>query len=276
MRRHLLTLAAFAMISIAASAQDLVILHTNDTHSQLDAQRTGKYSGLGGVERRKALFDSILSKFGQEIVLRLDAGDYNQGSSYYTVYGGKLEVQVMNALGYDAVALGNHEFDDGIDALAERLKDARYETLCCNYSFRGTKLDRYVKPYTIVTKGDKRIGIIGVTTDLENMVEPYNIAGIRKLDVVKSVNRCASRLARVCDLVILLSHRGFDRTAENSVDYDTMMASKLKNVDIIIGGHSHTFMTEPYETTGADSQRIVIVQDGWGGVNVGLMVIDQL
>ena len=274
-RMNLILLAAvFCTTVFTASAQDLVILHTNDTHSQIDVQKSGEYAGLGGVERRYNLFQEVISKYGKEIVLILDAGDYNQGSPYFTEYDGDLEVKLMNALGYDVTTLGNHEFDNGVDELARRLSSAEYHTVCCNYSFKGTPLAKYVKPYVVLVKGDKRIGIIGATTDLEKVSDKGIVDGIRHLNTVKSINKYARKLARKCDLVILLSHRGYDTGTETGADM--AIAPQLRNVDLIIGGHSHTFLSSPVEMKDADGQRIVIVQDGWGGVNVGLMVINAL
>lgn len=266
----LLVLAAV----FTASAQDLVILHTNDTHSQIDVQKSGQYEGLGGVERRYNIFQNVIGKYGKEIVLILDAGDYSQGSPYFTEYNGDLEIKLMNAMGYEVAALGNHEFDNGIQELARRLADADFQTVCCNYSFRGTPLAKYVKPYTVLVKGDKKIGIIGATTDLERVSDKGIVDGIRQLDAVKSINKYARKLARKCDLIILLSHRGYDTGTASGTDME--IAGRLKNVDIIIGGHSHTFLDSAKEMEDADGQRIVLVQDGWGGVNVGMMVIDKL
>lgn len=274
-RMNLILLAAvFCATVFTASAQDLVILHTNDTHSQIDVQKSGEYAGLGGVERRYNLFQEVISKYGKEIVLILDAGDYNQGSPYFTEYDGDLEVKLMNALGYDVTTLGNHEFDNGVDELARRLSSAEYHTVCCNYSFKGTPLAKYVKPYVVLVKGDKRIGIIGATTDLEKVSDKGIVDGIRHLNTVKSINKYARKLARKCDLVILLSHLGYDQGTDSGTDMD--IVDELENVDLIIGGHSHTFLTGPVEAEGADGQRVVIVQDGWGGVNVGMMVIRDL
>lgn len=203
----LLVLAAV----FTASAQDLVILHTNDTHSQIDVQKSGQYEGLGGVERRYNIFQNVIGKYGKEIVLILDAGDYSQGSPYFTEYNGDLEIKLMNALGYEVAALGNHEFDNGIQELARRLADADFQTVCCNYSFRGTPLAKYVKPYTVLVKGDKKIGIIGATTDLERVSDKGIVDGIRQLDAVKSINKYARKLARKCDLIILCRTGGMTR-----------------------------------------------------------------
>lgn len=256
------------------SAQDLVIVHTNDTHSQIDVQKAGEYAGLGGVERRYNLFRALEEEFGSDKVLFLDAGDYNQGSAYFTEYNGDVEVKVMNALGYDVVTLGNHEFDNGVSELARRLSSADYTTVCCNYDFRRTELRKLVKPYTIVEKGGKLIGIIGVTTDLGPVTDKGVVNDLRSLNTIKEVNRYARKLSRKCDLVILLSHRGYSE--KGSCNMDVEMASRLKNVDIIVGGHTHTFLEKPTEVRDAEGERVVIVQDGWGGVNVGLMVIDHI
>lgn len=275
MKRNIfLSVFVFLATVVTSAAQDLVILHTNDTHSQIDVQKSGEYKGLGGVERRYNLFQEIIGKYGREIVLVLDAGDYNQGSPYFTEYNGDLEVSLMNALGYEVTTLGNHEFDNGIEELARRLEKAEYQTVCCNYSFRGTPLAKHVKPYTVLVKGDKTIGIIGATTDLERVSDKGIVDGIKQLNTVKMINKYARKLARKCDLVILLSHRGYDTGTETGADM--AIAPQLRNVDLIIGGHSHTFLSSPVEMKDADGQRIVIVQDGWGGVNVGLMVINAL
>ena len=256
MKRNIfLSVFVFLAAVVTSAAQDLVILHTNDTHSQIDVQKSGEYKGLGGVERRYNLFQEIIGKYGREIVLVLDAGDYNQGSPYFTEYNGDLEVSLMNALGYEVTTLGNHEFDNGIEELARRLA-------------------KHVKPYTVLVKGDKTIGIIGATTDLERVSDKGIVDGIKQLNTVKMINKYARKLARKCDLVILLSHRGYDTGTETGADM--AIAPQLRNVDLIIGGHSHTFLSSPVEMKDADGQRIVIVQDGWGGVNVGLMVINAL
>lgn len=272
MKKVIFVALALSMV-LQLNAQDLVILHTNDTHSQIDVQKSGSYAGLGGAERRYNLISDLVSKYGKEIVLLLDAGDYSQGSSYFTEYNGDVEIELMNEMGYDVATLGNHEFDNGIDELARRLGNAEFETVCCNYSFAGTPLAKLVKPYTILTKGDTRIGIIGVTTDLERVTDKGLVDDIKKLDPVKAVNKYARRLSRKCDLIILLSHRGYE---SESYPCDVEMASMLKNVDVIVGGHSHTFLEEAVETKDAEGQRIVILQDGWGGVNLGMMVIDKI
>lgn len=274
MKRFAIYILMLFLPFAALSAQDLVIVHTNDTHSQIDVQKAGEYAGLGGVERRYNLFRAIEEEYGKDKVLFLDAGDYNQGSAYFTEYNGDVELKVMNALGYEVVTLGNHEFDNGVKELARRLSSAEFTTVCCNYDFRRTELDRLVKPYTIVEKGGKLIGIIGVTTDLGPVTDKGIVNDLRPLNTVKEVNRYARKLARKCDLVILLSHRGYSE--EGTCNMDVEMASKLRNVDVIVGGHTHTFLEEPTEVSDADGERIVIVQDGWGGVNVGVMVIDHI
>ena len=155
MRNNIISAAAALLLFAAApalTAQDLVILHTNDSHSQIEEVRTGKGAGTGGVHRRAEYFHQVLSQYGKDHVLIVDAGDYNQGTPYFTVFGGDLEMEVMNALGYEVVAIGNHEYDNGVDELARRLSKAEFQTVCANYDFSGTALDPLVKPYVIVEK----------------------------------------------------------------------------------------------------------------------------
>ena len=142
----------------------LVILHTNDTHSQLEPERTGRNKGLGGVHRRAAYFDQEVERYGRDNVLILDAGDYNQGTPYFTVFKGDIEIEMFNSLGYDAVALGNHEFDNGQEELARRLKMAKFPSVCANYDFKGTPLEGLVKPYVIVKKAGKKKLLIAMNS----------------------------------------------------------------------------------------------------------------
>ncbi len=250
------------------SAQDLVILHTNDVHSNIEPVSSGKYAGLGGFQRRANYIKSIRDNHAN--VLLLDAGDYNQGTPYYTMFEGEVEMLLYNAMGYDVVALGNHEFDDGQEALAKRLRGADYVTVCANYDFSETPLDTLVKPYTIIEKGGRRIGIIGLLIDLKGYVSQKSREGIEYKDPVKVANRLAKRLKRYekCDLVILLTHIGYDGgTKKRASDLD--LAEKTKNVDLIIGGHSHTFLEKPAIVKNRSGKDVIVNQTGALGVYVG-------
>lgn len=273
-KRLTLTFALTLAAVCAAWAQKLVIIHSNDTHSQIEPLRTGKNAGLGGVERRLNLIDSIRAEYGDKNVLLLDAGDYNQGTPYFTVGGGDLEMALMNLLGYDAVTIGNHEFDNGQEEFARRLSNSRFPTLCCNYDFSKTPLAGYVKPYTIVRRGGFKIGIVGATARLSSVVSAPNLEGIEPLDTAEEINRWAHYLkkSKRCDIVILLSHLGFEGGDETDVT-DDIIAASSRDIDFIIGGHSHTFIEHPAEVKNLDGKIVPIVQAASKGIVVGLLKI---
>ena len=264
----------FAAIS-SSDAQRLVILHTNDTHSQIETIRVGDIKGLGGVERRLQFIDSIRHQYGKCKVLLLDGGDYDQGTPYYTLGHGDLEVDLNNALGYDVVTLGNHEFDDGQQDLLRRLKKAKYKVVTCNYDFSQTCLAKKVKPYTIVRRGGMKIGIIGTTSYLETTVKASSLDGVKRLDTIEEVNKWADLLRnkKHCDLVILLSHLGLYQEVKGTVD-DQMMAAASRDIDFIIGGHTHTYLEKPVEVKNLDGKIVPIVQVGCQGIGVGMFVIE--
>ena len=270
MKRIVISLALAAAFMLPSAAQKLVILHTNDTHSQIEPVRTGRNAGSGGVERRLNFIDSVRAEFGAGKVLLLDAGDYNQGTPYFNIGKGDLERDLVNLMGYDAEAIGNHEFDNGQAEFARRLSGAKYPTLCCNYDFTGTPLEPYVKPYVIVKRGGYKIGIIGATVRLKGVVSAQNIDGMVQLNTLEEVNRWAEYLKKQkrCDLVILLSHLGFDGgSLENPSDH--IVAANSRNIDFIIGGHSHTFIKEPAEVENLDGELVPIVQAGCKGIEIG-------
>ena len=169
-----------ALLSLSLGAQELTILHINDTHSHVDPQRAGDYKGRGGVIEQAAFIDSVRTAVGKKNVLLLHAGDYGQGTSYFTELGGNIEIDVMNAFRFDATCLGNHEFDNGIAELARRLKNLRNDVVCANYDFTGTLLEGLVQPYTIVKKAGKKIGIIGLLTDIntDTSLQAYSVRRI--------------------------------------------------------------------------------------------------
>ena len=273
--RYFAAIAFFFAAISSSDAQRLVILHTNDTHSQIETIRVGDNKGLGGVERRLQFIDSIRHQYGKCKVLLLDGGDYDQGTPYYTLGHGDLEVDLNNALGYDVVTLGNHEFDDGQQDLLRRLKKAKYKVVTCNYDFSQTCLAKKVKPYTIVRRGGMKIGIIGTTSYLETTVKASSLDGVKRLDTIEEVNKWADLLRneKHCDLVILLSHLGLYQEVKGTVD-DQMMAAASRDIDIIIGGHTHTYLEKPVEVKNLDGNIVPIVQVGSQGIGVGMFVIE--
>ena len=271
--RHIILLPLLC-VAVGLSAQDLVILHTNDIHSQMEPMTSSATMGLGGAERRAAYIAQVRKEHSGKVIL-MDAGDYNQGTPYFNLFGGVMEVQIMNALRYDVTTLGNHEFDNGQKDLAKRLSKARYATVCANYDFSKTPLKRHVKPYTIIKRNGYKIGIIGVTVYLKGVVSQEAVAGLEFENPIPLVNDWADFLKnkKHCDLVICLSHLGY---GEGSAERpgDVRLAEQSRNVDIVIGGHSHTFLPEPDMRKNAEGQEVMIVQTGSRGVNVGKIEVN--
>jgi 5'-nucleotidase len=254
--------------AIFARKATITILHVNDTHSQLEPVRSGEYAGMGGVLERAAYIDSVRRAEGPENVLVLHAGDFWQGSAYFTEYGGSVEIQAMNAIGYDAVTLGNHEFDNGIEALGERLASLECPVVVCNYDFSPFEAGKYIKPCVVVEKAGKRIGIIGVLCKLKDMVAGDVADRIPEYDMVSTVQKYADELRPRCDLVIALTHIGY--TEHNPGDItDPQLVAATRGIDIVVGGHSHTFMEEPDWVPNLDGKKVPIVQTGWMGAYMG-------
>ena len=266
--KRILTAFCIAMASLSLNAQDLTILHFNDTHSHIDPQRSGENKGLGGVIEQAAYIDSVRSVEGKRNVLLLHAGDYGQGTSYFTELEGNIEIDVMNALGFDVVTLGNHEFDNGIDELARRLKNLKAEVVCANYDFTGTVLDDLVQPYVIVRKAGKKIGVLGLLTDIMSVVDRNVAMQLKYQEPSEIVNSLAAWLKdeKDCDMVICLSHLGYGE--------DMDLASQIRNVDVIVGGHSHTHLDDKQVVKDLDGQDVIIVQNWKWGLNVGHLSID--
>lgn len=265
--KRIYTLLVLSFAAFAASAQDLTILHLNDTHSHIDPERNANYFGQGGVIEQAAFIDSVRVADGKKNVLLLHAGDFGQGSSYFTELNGDLEIDVINAMQYDAVALGNHEFDNGIDELARRIRNLEVPVVCANYDFTGSSLEGLVKPYVVVKKAGKRIGIIGALTDVSTVVDRSVADKMKYLDPIEETNKYAEYLKneKKCDLIICLSHLGYGRGKHT----DCEIAPHLRNVDIIVGGHSHTKIDEYTSVKDLDGKEVVIVQDGSWGLEIG-------
>ena len=261
--------ALSALLAVACSTRpSLTIIHVNDTHSHLEPERTGEYAGMGGALERAAYIDSVRKADGPENVLLLHAGDFCQGSAYFSEFGGKVEVELLNANHYDAVTLGNHEFDNGIEALGELLSGLEAPVVVCNYDFSPFEAGKYIKPYLIVEKAGRKIGIIGVLCSLKDMLAGDIANRIPEFDMIPTVQKYANELRPQCDLVIALTHIGF--TEHNPGDIlDSHLAASTRGIDMIIGGHSHTFMETPAMVKNLDGKSIPIVQTGWMGVNMG-------
>jgi 5'-nucleotidase len=267
MRRVMIILCT-VLFALSAGAQDLTVIHINDTHSHIDPQRSGEYIGRGGVIEQAAYIDSVRCADGKRNVLLLHAGDYGQGTSYFTEMGGNIEIDVMNAFRFDASCLGNHEFDNGIDELARRLKNLKNDVVCANYDFSGTVLEDLVQPYTIVRKAGKKIGIIGLLTDVSSVVDSEIAKVLQYQDPAKVVNKYAEYLRdeKGCDMVICLSHLGYTEDKE--------LAAGTVNVDLIVGGHSHTLLHKKQIVKNPEGDDVVVVQNWKWGLNLGHLSVD--
>ena len=264
MKRYLI-IALAVLLALCSCGPKLVIVHCNDTHSHMDPVRGGEYDGYGGIIVRAALVDSLSARSGKKMLL-LHAGDFNQGTSYYSQLGGSLEPKVINAMGYDCITLGNHELDEGIESLAERLSKVDCAVVCANCEFPDI-LQQYITPATVIERGGMRIGIIGMESDIATMVAAPTAQRIRQLDNVETINRWTEFLRKEekCNFVILLSHLGYD--------VDQEVVPQTKGLDLIIGGHTHTFVDDFIYVKDARGKKIPIITDGCWGLQMGLIKI---
>jgi 5'-nucleotidase len=263
------------MMPFAASAKkqkQLVILHTNDTHSTIfpvsanlpDTMKANR----GGFIRRIEMLRQERQK--EPNLLYFDSGDFCQGSAYYTMFKGDVEVGLMNEMGIDASTIGNHEFDFGIDNMARLFRMAQFPIVCCNYDFTGTVLQDLVKPYVIVEKKGVRIGLIGVCPKLEGLVSEKNCPGVIYRDPVECAQPIADKLKNEehCDLVFVLSHLGYTRPLNGGM-YDLEFIPAMHNIDDVFGGHSHTYLKEPRMIENADGRKIPLNHMGKNAQYVG-------
>lgn len=246
----------------------LTILHVNDTHSHLEPDKSGPYVGMGGVMERTAYIDSVRRADGLENVLLLHAGDFSQGSSYFAEFGTGYMVRFVNAMGYDAVTLGNHEFDNGIEALGEALSGCEVPVVVCNYDFSPFEMGKYIKPYVVVEKAGLRIGIVGVVCSLASMVQADISNRLVELDMVPTVQKYVDQIREECDLVVALTHIGYEEHGPGEIT-DPLLCAATRGIDLFVGGHSHTFLETPAMHPNQDGKLIPIVHSGEYGVRMG-------
>ena len=244
------TLLGFGLLNSSFEAGDdkhvkIVILHTNDVHSHIDPfpDNDPKYPGLGGVERRAEMINEIRAK--EKNVLLLDAGDIFQGTPYFNMYGGEIEMKLMTAMKYDASAIGNHDFDGGLENFAKQLQHADFPLLCANYDFSGTPMEGKTVPYRIFEKEGVRVGVFGIGIELAGLVDSKLYGKTQYLDPIVKAAEMTHTLKHdnKCDIVVCLSHLGYKY--ENDKVSDLVLAKKSSNIDVIIGGHTHTFLDKP-------------------------------
>ncbi|HET6243952.1 MAG: metallophosphatase [Bacteroidetes bacterium] len=247
----------------------LTILHTNDVHSHIDPfpANDPKFGGLGGAARRAALVKKIRNE--EENVLLLDAGDIFQGTPYFNLYGGELELKLMSQMGYDASTIGNHDFDNGLEGLEKMLPHANFPLICSNYDFSNTIMKDKTIPYKIFIKDGLKIGIFGLGIELAGLVDKKLYGDTVYMDPMQYAAKMSYMLKHElhCDLVICLSHLGFKYNS-NKIS-DVILAKKSKNIDLIIGGHTHSFLEKPLIYNNSDNQEVVVSQVGWAGIRLG-------
>ena len=251
----------------------LTILHTNDTHSRIDPFKMdgGSNQGLGGVARRAALIKKIRSE--ESNVLLLDSGDIFQGTPYFNLFGGEIEFKAMTNMGYDASTMGNHDFDGGMDGFVKQLTHASFPFICSNYDFSDTPIHRKTFEYKIFKKGDLKIGVFGLGIELDGLVPKDSFGNTRYLDPVTRASEVSRLLKKDldCDLVICLSHLGYKYDSPK-ID-DIKLAKNTENIDIILGGHTHTFLNKPDVQINKSDQKVVISQVGFAGIVLGRLDI---
>ena len=251
----------------------LVILHTNDTHSQVEPtdKSTLKTADMGGYARRMGLISQIREQ--EKNVLLVDAGDYSQGTPYFNFFNGRIEIDAMNRMKYDAGTLGNHEFDNGIDTLAVVLKNAQFPMVSSNYQLDKTSLFPIVKKYVVLEKAGLRIGIMALDVNPESLIFEKNYRGLVYQDPIEKANEISALLKKKekCDVIICLSHLGSDGTKKEVNDFE--IARKTRYIDVIIGGHSHTLITNT-TVKNAAGKPMVIAQIGKSGLYLGRVELE--
>ncbi len=266
-----LSLSSFNTSETSAEVKKITILHTNDVHSHIDPFPADhpKNPNMGGVARRAALIEQIRKE--EKNVLLLDAGDIFQGTPYFNYYGGELEFKLMSMLQYDLATMGNHDFDNGIDGFYAQLPHAKFDFVSANYDFKNTILNDIVKPYKILHKDGIKIGIFGLGVELQGLVSPQ----LYKETVYNNPVEIAQDMTRIlkqeknCDLVICLSHLGFKYANDPEKICDVNLARQTKDIDLIIGGHTHTFLDKPVIEKNKDGKEVMINQVGCYGINLG-------
>ncbi|MBT8314269.1 MAG: metallophosphatase [Maribacter sp.] len=255
---------------LGESKKRLTIVHTNDVHSHIDPfpKNHSRFPNLGGLARRATLVDAIRKE--NPNTLLFDAGDIFQGTPYFNFYGGELEFKLMSMLKYDAATIGNHDFDNGIDGLFAQLPHASFELLSANYDFGNTIMDGYVKPYKTYFANGLKIGVYGIGIELKGLVTKKLYRETQYLDPYEITTEVEKQLKEEenCDLIICLSHLGYHYKDIEKPD-DLKLAAKTKYTDLIIGGHTHTFLDKPTITKNSNGSNILVNQVGCYGINLG-------
>lgn len=259
------------LLEVQAGEKLITILHTNDTHSQIEPLPSNdrQYPDKGGVARRATLVKRIRKE--NPNTLLVDAGDVFQGTPYFNFFKGEVEYKSMSLIGYDVVTLGNHDFDNGVDALVAAMKFANFDFVSCNYDVRGTPLESRVKPYVVRVLGGVRVGLFGMGVSPDNLITPENFKGVTYNDPVKSAREVVATLRgkERCNLVVGMSHLGYYPNDRPGGVGDAQVAAQVDGIDFIASGHTHTFMKQPVVTKTPSGANTIIFQVGRSGIYVG-------
>lgn len=269
-----LILTAFTVTGMAR-VKKLLILHTNDTHSCVMPLKTTLadtlQAGRGGFLRRLAMLDQERRK--NPDLLLFDSGDFSQGSSYYSMFKGDVEVGLMNMMRYDAATIGNHEFDFGMENMARLFRMADFPIVCANYDFTGTCVEGLVKPYVVIRRNGVKIGVFGLSPKMRGLVSDKNCVGVKYLDPVKAAQKTANLLKNKekCDLVVCISHLGWNIGGDD----DVLMMKNTRNIDIVLGGHSHSYFKQEKWVKNLDGVSVPNDQNGKSGIFVGRLEVEM-
>jgi len=267
----LVGLGSLGLQSFASAPKKITILHTNDVHSHIDAfgPEDGRNANKGGVARRATLVESIRQE--NPNTLLLDAGDIFQGTPYFNYYGGELEFKLMSMLKYDVATIGNHDFDNSIDGLYAQLPHAKFDFVSANYDFKNTIMDTHVKPYKVLVRDGIKIGIFGLGIQLDGLVGKKMYKETEYLDPIETSQEMTRILKEQekCDLIICLSHIGYYYKDNPDKICDLNLAKATKDIDLIIGGHTHTFLPKPTVVKNKDGKNVLVNQVGCYGINLG-------
>ncbi len=275
LRKTVVLYMLLLFMAVGAYAQKhLEVLHTNDTHSCIMPLNPNladtAVAGRGGFLRRVAMIKEERAK--NPDLLLIDSGDFSQGSPFYTMFKGDVEVGLMNLMGYDAVTIGNHEFDFGLENMARIFKMAKFPVVCANYDFTGTCVEGLVKPYVIIKRNGLKIGLFGLSPQLEGLVDLSKCKGVTYLDPIEVGNRVAAELkhAKKCDVVICVSHLGWLRPDEMG---DQKLLASSKDIDLVLGGHSHSYFKALRYVNNADGKAVPVDQNGKNAMYVGKLTL---
>lgn len=269
-----LILTAFTVTGMAR-VKKLLILHTNDTHSCVMPLKTTLadtlQAGRGGFLRRLAMLDQERQK--NPDLLLFDSGDFSQGSSYYSMFKGDVEVELMNMMRYDAATIGNHEFDFGMENMARLFRMADFPIVCANYDFTGTCVEGLVKPYVVIRRNGVKIGVFGLSPKMKGLVSDKNCVGVKYLDPVKAAQKTADMLKNKekCDLVVCISHLGWNIGGDD----DVLMMKNTRNIDIVLGGHSHSYFKQEKWVKNLNGVSVPNDQNGKSGIFVGRLEVEM-